>query len=253
MACSGFLSLPPFREACCVLADHGQTANSSGVSFRFDQEDLLPNLIISRRLPHTLAPSHENPPRLSPSTEQEAQSSVSTIDQNVIDEGVSQENIHEEDEDDEASIPHSPTQSPSVEYSIVLSPSYQVPVLYFTLRNLPSSLNPTSIETVYQLLTPRNFTYDLERTGVMGGISIGNHPLTDFPSFYVHPCNTAEAMRELLGNQTEDGEEGGKRGEREVSPIKYLTAWLGLVGSCVGLHIPRELALALTTILKEPG
>ena len=59
-----------------------------------------------------------------------------------------------------------------------------------------------------------------------------NHPITDFPSFFIHPCNTAEAMRELLGG-------------RDVKALEYLLIWLGLVGSCVGLFVPKELALKL--------
>lgn len=59
-----------------------------------------------------------------------------------------------------------------------------------------------------------------------------NHPLNDFPSFFVHPCYTTEAMRELLGTQVK-------------SPIEYLMIWLGLVGSCVGLHMPKDLAFAI--------
>lgn len=58
------------------------------------------------------------------------------------------------------------------------------------------------------------------------------HPITDFPSFYIHPCNTADAMRELLQ-------------DRRPSAVEYLMIWLGLVGACVGLHIPQEIAFAI--------
>lgn len=37
-------------------------------------------------------------------------------------------------------------------------------------------------------------------------------------------------MRELLGG-------------RDVKALEYLLIWLGLVGSCVGLSVPKELAL----------
>ena len=39
-------------------------------------------------------------------------------------------------------------------------------------------------------------------------------------------------MRELLGG-------------RDVKPLEYLLVWLGLVGSCVGLFVPKELAMGL--------
>ncbi|KAL8822315.1 MAG: hypothetical protein Q9191_006946 [Dirinaria sp. TL-2023a] len=192
-------------------------------------QDVHPNLIVTRRLAHPSSPSRENTLRLSPAIERETHSSGSKtdpdVDQDDSEEQVNPEDSHDEVRDDQR--------------------NYQVPVLYFTFRNL-SSLNPTNIETVYKLLTPKNFKSNLERTGVMGGITMGlieglqNHPLTDFPSFFVHPCNTAEAMRELLGDQKRDSKEE----EREVSPIEYLMTWFGLVGSSVGLHIPRELAFA---------
>lgn len=62
-------------------------------------------------------------------------------------------------------------------------------------------------------------------------VKLQNHPITDLPSFFVHPCNTAEAMSEIL------------RG-RAVGAFEYLLIWLGLVGSCVGLYVPKELALS---------
>lgn len=58
--------------------------------------------------------------------------------------------------------------------------------------------------------------------------SIQNHPITDFPAYFVHPCNTAEAMREVIGS-------------RIVSPLEYLQIWIGQVGSCVGLYLPSQL------------
>ena len=64
-------------------------------------------------------------------------------------------------------------------------------------------------------------------------VMVKHHPLTGSPSFFVHPCNTAESMRELLG-------------ERDVSAVDYLLIWLGLVGSCVGLHVPKELVVSIT-------
>ena len=56
-----------------------------------------------------------------------------------------------------------------------------------------------------------------------------NHPVTDLPSFTIHPCNTPDAMRELLGPGA-------------VSELQYLLVWFGLIGASVGLHLPKELA-----------
>ena len=51
------------------------------------------------------------------------------------------------------------------------------------------------------------------------------------PCFFVHPCNTPDAMRELLGTEV-------------VSGLEYLQIWAGLIGASVGLHLPKELAVA---------
>lgn len=55
-----------------------------------------------------------------------------------------------------------------------------------------------------------------------------NHPATDLPAYFVHPCNTADAMSEIIqGNQ--------------ISPQVYLQIWIGLVGSGIGLYLPSQL------------
>lgn len=55
-----------------------------------------------------------------------------------------------------------------------------------------------------------------------------NHPLTDIPAYFIHPCNTADAMREVASGKA-------------LTPEEYMLAWLGLVGGFVGLHVPSEL------------
>ena len=52
----------------------------------------------------------------------------------------------------------------------------------------------------------------------------------DIPCFWVHPCNSAEAMRNILGGF-----------KQKASPIDYLMLWFGLVGSAVGLGLPKEM------------
>jgi len=59
----------------------------------------------------------------------------------------------------------------------------------------------------------------------VGGISAAPHPITDVPAFFIHPCQTKEAMEGL-----------------ECDIRNYLMAWIGLVGGCVGLWVPSEMA-----------
>lgn len=60
-----------------------------------------------------------------------------------------------------------------------------------------------------------------------------NHPMTDVPCFFVHPCRTADALREIMG-------------PRKVSELEYLLTWIGLIGASVGLNLPKELAIQYT-------
>ncbi|KAA6416287.1 MAG: hypothetical protein FRX48_01007 [Lasallia pustulata] len=140
----------------------------------------------------------------------------------------------EDEDDDDAAIYHTSvtSPSPSVEYNILLSATYRVPVLYFFIRNLPAN-GLQCVEAVHEYLVPKQLKAGMRNVGVMGGISMGNHPITDVPAFFVHPCNTAEAMQVIIGG-------------RSVSVQAYLHIWFGLVAGCVGLSLPIDLALGLT-------
>ncbi|KAL4940804.1 hypothetical protein BDV06DRAFT_14203 [Aspergillus oleicola] len=123
-----------------------------------------------------------------------------------------------------------------VDYDIVLSPTYQVPVLYFVLRRMGK---PLGLNEVYNHLVPSQYRKSIQGVGIMGGISFGYHPVSGTPAFFVHPCNTAEAMKDIAS--------GGS-----VSLDAYLIMWLGLVGSCVRLQLPSEL-FAIAGIPKLNG
>lgn len=66
-----------------------------------------------------------------------------------------------------------------IEYEILLSSTYQVPVLYFTLHR--NDQGPIGLDGVYQYLVPESYKTQLKSVGVMGGISFGVssslHPL----------------------------------------------------------------------------
>ncbi|KAK4937827.1 hypothetical protein LTR10_021630 [Elasticomyces elasticus] len=113
-----------------------------------------------------------------------------------------------------------------VDFFITLSPVYCVPVLYFS-RQHTSNDSRLSLDQVYDWLIPWTSHTPLRNTGVMGGISMA-HPVSDQPAFFIHPCNTPEALSAL-------------RPGANLTPEGYLILWLGLIGSSVGLHIPSEL------------
>ncbi|KAJ9492221.1 hypothetical protein VN97_g975 [Penicillium thymicola] len=126
----------------------------------------------------------------------------------------------------EALVRIKPQPSLQIDYDILLSPIYQVPILYFGLRW--HNHGPLGLEEVYQYVVPERYRQELKSVGVMGGISMGYHPDSGAPAFFVHPCNTANAMANIADAQS-------------VTPGSYLLIWLGLVGHCVNLHVPREL------------
>ena len=61
-------------------------------------------------------------------------------------------------------------------------------------------------------------------------ISKQHHPISDLPAFFIHPCNTAEALREVGLH-------------KDVGPEEYILLWLGLIGTGVNLHVPSKLLL----------
>lgn len=150
---------------------------------------------------------------------------------------VTNESVAEEfEEDDEEALGASTTptfSAPLVAYDIIHSPSYQVPVLYMSFRNLPSE-RPPSPEEVYRMIVPDTHKASMQAVGNMGALSLAEHPVTGMPACFVHPCRTREAMEPIL------------RG-RSVKAVEYVVLWLGTIGASVGLDVP----LALTTKLSN--
>ena len=62
---------------------------------------------------------------------------------------------------------------------------------------------------------------------------VENHPISDVPCFWVHPCQTAEAIGTVA-----------RTWHREPTADEYLMFWIGLVAASVGLSLPRPLAAA---------
>ncbi|KAI0124649.1 hypothetical protein BJ170DRAFT_467567 [Xylariales sp. AK1849] len=120
--------------------------------------------------------------------------------------------------------PHRPSFG-HVKYEIHLHPTYRAPCLWFSLHDLPADEPALDIDTVFRRLVPDQFKGALRGIGPIGGISADHHPVTGVPSFFVHPCFLGEPMAEF-----------------DCSKENYLMVWLGLVGNCVGLWVPKEMA-----------
>ncbi|KAI0138369.1 hypothetical protein GGR57DRAFT_70000 [Xylariaceae sp. FL1272] len=134
-------------------------------------------------------------------------------------------------EETDAHVVHQQTRTRSrlrsgyVLYEIHLHPTYRLPCLWFSLHNLPIEESPLDMDTVFRRVVPPHFTDSLRRQGPIGGVSIDHHPITGLPSFFIHPCLLGDAMAPF-----------------QCSKDDYLMVWIGLVGSCVGLSVPTELA-----------
>ncbi|KAK2006881.1 hypothetical protein LZ32DRAFT_71837 [Colletotrichum eremochloae] len=123
-----------------------------------------------------------------------------------------------------------------VVYEVHLHPTYRMPCLWFTLHGLPADEPAFNLDTVFRRLVPDQFKDALRRTSSIGGISGDHHPLTGLPSFFIHPCLLGDAM-------------SGFNCSRE----QYMMLWLGLVGGCVGLWVPKEMAMESTGWSTPPS
>lgn len=145
-----------------------------------------------------------------------------------IDINEDEDDVHNElEEHDDAALQTTPRPHPLIHYDILLSPVYRVPVLYFHIQDSQHRYPPT-MKVLYEHLIAPQFKAQTQSGGVIGGISIQDHPVTSRPVFYIHPCQTAEVMQ-------------ASAGDRKVTAAEYLTMWIGALGGCVGLNVPLSL------------
>ncbi|KAK6865766.1 hypothetical protein PG995_002294 [Apiospora arundinis] len=155
-----------------------------------------------------------------------------TMAEAVDNEAMADDVAMDSEEDDQELIKHpSKANFGHVRYEIHYHPTYRAPCLWFSLHDLPGDEVAFDIDTVFRRLVPDQYKDSLRRTGSIGGISADlasqHHPLTGVPSFFVHPCLLSDAMAGF-----------------DCPKEDYLMVWLGLVGGCVGLWVPKEMALS---------
>ncbi|KAG6020220.1 E2-like conjugating enzyme atg10 [Claviceps citrina] len=136
------------------------------------------------------------------------------------------EMVDAEESDKAAIVTISSHDTAFVAYEIHLHPTYRVPCLWFSIHGLPKDEPALHIDTAFRRLVPDEYKEGLRGMGGIGGISADHHPLTGLPSFFVHPCLLGDAMSNFSCNSK-----------------NYLMVWLGLVGGCVGLWVPKEMAI----------
>ncbi|KAH9007119.1 hypothetical protein EDB86DRAFT_2870099, partial [Lactarius hatsudake] len=112
------------------------------------------------------------------------------------------------------------------EQSIAFSPTFQVPAFYFTIhdsRGSPFGLEEimnTSLLCHHALPETQTTSFALfQRDALFPLLSQGDHPTSGLPSWFIHPCGTACAMSELIGEKMAGG-------MPEVCSKEWLLVWL---------------------------
>lgn len=144
-----------------------------------------------------------------------------------LDELEQDEEFHELEDDDNEALQVFRQHQITIDYDILLSPTYQVPVLYFSISD-PQYRYPPTMTTLYEHLIPPQFISQAQSAGIIGGITIQDHPATNRPAFFIHPCQTAAVMEASVG-------------KRDITAEEYLILWIGALGKCVGLNVPLAL------------
>ncbi|KAF3937644.1 hypothetical protein ABW19_dt0209927 [Dactylella cylindrospora] len=213
-----FLNKATFAAAIDHFINHLQTYTSLEYELKyspFDESDVY--LVIKKFISAPAAAEQSSP----------TQPSEPAIDLDDIEiEDDDPESLTLQDLASPPTDPSPPTHQ--VHYHILLSPIYSVPVLYFNIHPLSPSPQPPihTLDAIYTLLVPpptrSHAALSLESTGIQGGISQSHHPILQTAWWFVHPCNTADALREWGGDLTVE---------------RYLSVWIGLVGAVVGLEL----------------
>tara|TARA_R110002003_G_scaffold97_36_gene8023 strand:- start:21947 stop:22549 length:603 start_codon:yes stop_codon:yes gene_type:complete len=130
-------------------------------------------------------------------------------------------------EHDDEALETEARQHAVIHHDIVLSPTYRVPVLYISIVD-PLHRYPPTMAALYEHLIPPPYKEESGHAGIIGGITVTDHPVTGRPAFFIHPCRTTEVMTVIVGKE-------------EVTAEEYLMIWIGALGRCVGLDIPLAL------------
>ena len=173
-------------------------------------------------------------------TRRTADNSSRAKEEAICDSQASEDEVAIPDEDDSEALVARVTDhdyyTRLVQCDIAYSPAYQVPVLYLTFSegSTNQSIALPSPDEVYGTLVPEYFKSLMRSVGVMGALSMAEHPITGIPAYFVHPCRTQEAMSPLLENASPEA--------RPCSGTQYLLLWFGVIGASVGLNVPIGVA-----------
>ncbi|KZW03906.1 hypothetical protein EXIGLDRAFT_8131 [Exidia glandulosa HHB12029] len=147
--------------------------------------------------------------------------------------------VEEEDIDDATAAPISdqtPTTFVTVQQYIAYSPTFAVPVFYFSSHDANGA--PTSLEAILRTnLFKQHVTRSVTRTahslslpGEDAGapfplLSQGDHPVLGRPCWFLHPCGIPTAMAELM-----------EEPDMSTHSAAWIDTWLALISTVIDLR-----------------
>jgi len=110
-------------------------------------------------------------------------------------------------------------------YDILYSLAHCVPVLYFMVYDASGS--PIfQIEDIWELWNVK----DHKTNGAWNILSLQDHPISNTPFYFIHPCNTCNILKDC---HHEDG-------NTNSTCLKYLISWMSVVGNQFGLDVSNS-------------
>jgi 2',3'-cyclic-nucleotide 2'-phosphodiesterase (5'-nucleotidase family) len=123
-------------------------------------------------------------------------------------------------------------------FSIVYSDTYCVPILYFHVQHHNGT--PCSRQQVLKMLLESTNHSQADRMALQDTwdfVSQEQHPFTNMPSFFLHPCQSSTRLQLLLSSTTSVGQ--------FACNIDMLWTWMSMILPTVGHPIPPSVFLKI--------
>ena len=155
------------------------------------------------------------------------------LDPNLLQEEILSEPLEEESTQFHSLTTDRRGELVTITQTISHSKIWQLPILHFHANH--SSGEPVPLEQLKELnivFRTGNLPEEVEGGGFEGAISVTDHPRSGIPVYYLHPCQTNDALNSLL----EDRQEGKEEGEGEEEGWKYIASFISLCSSAVEMR-----------------
>ena len=139
-------------------------------------------------------------------------------------------------EDGEALFCQDHTETLVWNFSVVFSPTWQCPVLYFTVSKSSGELLDRS-EVLAELKS--NLFQRFEENS-WDFLSYDEHPVDGHPACFLHPCQTVARLSILI-----------KSSEKILVVGEKLLAWMALTLTAVEFPVSSDVFVSLRTILRD--